>query len=422
MSHLTEATEAQPAWDPERARERFPAFESEPLRGLAYLDSAATGQRLGSALAAQERFYLTQNANARRGAHALAALATEAQESARARVAAFCKAKPEETLFAPSATMAINALARALGVAAGLGPGKTVVCSELEHHSNFLPWMEIARQSGAAFEVLPVDELGRLSEAAGAERLSRPDVAILAISALSNVTGCAPPTRALIAAAKSAGALTLVDAAQAIAHGEPWPEDRWGADCAVFSGHKAYAPFGVGVWLASEELQARLEPSLWGGGMVSDVALKDGVWRARWSRGPAKFEPGTQDSAAQSALGAALEEMRGWDAQALRQHEAELARWSAAELGRIPGVRILGDAQALEGMVSFHADWAHAHDIGTALDARGVLIRVGHHCAMPLMRRWGVSACSRASFGPYSTQQEARRLVEAVEFARRRLA
>lgn len=409
------------AWDPLSARSRFPAFESEPLKSLAYLDSAATGQRLGSALEAEERFYLSSNANARRGAHLLASLATQAQEGARERVARFCQARPEETVFAASATMAINIAARAMGKAAGLGPGKTVICTELEHHSNFLPWMELARESGAGFEALPVNEEGELDEAACVERLSRPDVALFAASALSNVTGAAPPLRALMKAAKSAGALTLADGAQAIAHGEAWPADRWGADCAVFSGHKAYATFGAAAWLASEELLDRLEPSWFGGGMVSDVSDKGAGWKARWSKGVAKFEPGTQNTASLSALAAALDEMSGWDREALREHEAALARWTAEELAKIPGVRVLGAAEKTEGVASFHASWAHAHDIGTALDARGVAIRVGHHCAMPLMRRWGIAACSRASFGPYSTREEAERLVEGVLFAKRRL-
>lgn len=408
---------AQGAWDPLAARRLFPAFSQEPMSSLAYLDSAATGQRLACALAAERDFYLDANANARRGAHLLAARATEIHERGRASVAAFCSVAPEQVIFAQSATMAINTLALALPSKARLGPARSVICSELEHHSNFLPWMELARRTGSAFEALQASAQGELDQQRSVERLSRPDVALFAISAQSNVTGEAPPTRALIAAARAAGAIAVVDAAQAVAHGE-WPSDLWGADFAVFSGHKIYATFGAGVLVAREGALDGLSPALFGGGMVSDVSIgADGQWRARWSSSVERFEPGTQNTAAVAALGAALEEVGEWDRGQLRAHEAALSSWSARELSGIPGVRVFGGSA---GIVAFHASWAHAHDIGTELDARGVAIRVGHHCAMPLIKRLGVSACSRASFGPYSSQQDAIRLIEGVQAARRR--
>lgn len=407
-------------WDPFKARLEFPAFELEPLNQLAYLDSAATSQRLAVALNAERDMYLTANGNAKRGGHPLAEAATLIQQKARETVAEFCHVKSDQVIFTSSATASINLAAQSLE---GMDlKGKIILTTELEHHSNFLPWMQLAQRKGASFEVLALaEDLDEVELQENAVALaSRPEVALLAITAQSNVTGAAPKKlRDIIAAAKSVGAITLVDASQAVAHGQ-WPKDLWEADMVVFSAHKLYASLGTGVLIVRPEMLQLMKPSLFGGGMVATLKQSaDHSWAARWFNGVEQFESGSQNTASLASLTAAIEHLKGWDRGALLQHEKALSDWTRTQLKRLPGITVIGSG-ASEGIVSFYASWAHAHDVGSILDAQGVCVRTGHHCAMPLMQSLKVTACVRASFGPYSTWTDARRLIEGVMSAHRR--
>jgi cysteine desulfurase/selenocysteine lyase len=372
-------------FDPEAIRRQF-AFFGSPKPPI-YLDSAATTQKPAVVLDAVRRFYETENGSAYRGLHPLAEAATARWEEARATVGEFLNApSPAWIVFTKSATESLNLLARSLGT--GWKRGDAVVASALEHHSNLVPWFQLKESAGIDVRVLPCDDEGALDLAALDGFLADGRVKLVAVTAQSNVLGVRPDLPAIIAKAKAAGALTCVDAAQAVSHG-PIDVAALGCDFLVFSGHKAFAPTGVGVLCARPDLLAAMPPFLGGGGMVRDVS-EEGFVPADV---PERFEAGTLPIGEAVGLMAALRWMRALPRGEVGAHERTLLE-DALALGEIPGARLLGprDSSKRHGCLSFTIDGLHAHDLADQLAARGFCLRSGHHCAEPLHRRLGLAA------------------------------
>lgn len=403
------------AWEPEKIRAKFGAYEDPSFAKLAYLDSAATSQRLEAAAWAGYQYERSALGNAHRGSHALAQKSSQALEGARSAIAKALGVSADCVALTSGATESANLLAQSLG--ALLGPEDSVYASAVEHHSNYLPWREAAARAGARFVEIPALRSGELDMDwfHAAVVVDRPR--IIALTAMSNVTGYKPPIEEMSALAKTANpsAVVVVDAAQAVSTGVG--ENLWGGDWAIFSGHKMHAPSGVGV-LAAREAGAfvDLPPGKVGGGMIRGFRA-DGS--PRWASGKALFEAGSANVGGAVALAAAFEELSTWDRSLLAAHKEALSSWLADELARIPDVRVLGSGQR-RGLVSFAAQWAHAHDIGTVLDSMGVIARVGHHCALPMMKAMDEMACVRFSFSSCSTESEALMALAGVQEAFRR--
>jgi len=402
--------------DATRIRADFPIL-CRQVHGkpLVYLDNAATTQKPQAVLDALARYYTQMNANVHRGIHALAEEATAAYEAVRAQTARFLHAPSERSIvFTRNTTEAINLFAHAWGRAA-LTTGDEILLTEMEHHSNLVPWQLLAKASGARLVFLPVTDDGRLQLEA-LDRLLSPRTKLVAITQLSNVLGTINPLETVIARAHRQGALVLVDAAQSVPH-LPVDVQALGCDALAFSAHKMLGPTGVGVLYAREELLQRMDPFLGGGEMISDVQLTSSTW----NEVPWKFEAGTPNIAGVVAFGAALAYLERLGLAAVHAHEQDLARYAIGQLRALGGVTLYGPVDpAVErsGAVSFNLDDLHPHDVGTVLDAEGVAVRAGHHCAKPLMRRLGVAATLRASFYVYNTRAEVDRLVAALRAAR----
>jgi cysteine desulfurase/selenocysteine lyase len=387
---------------------------------LVYLDSAATAQKPRCVVEALVRYYEGYNANVHRGAHTLADEATEAYEAARAAVAAFVGADPDGLVFTRNATEAINLVAQAWGRAA-LRPDDWIVATEMEHHSNLVPWQMVAAETGARLRVVPVDPAsGQVDEEALLGSLAdRPR--LVALTHCSNVLGTINPIARIAAAAHEYGALVLVDAAQSVPH-MPVDVAALGCDFLAFSAHKMCGPMGVGALWASPELLAAMPPFLGGGSMVGEV-WADG---ATWAEPPARFEAGTPSVADAVGFGAAVAYLSGLGMARVRAHEVDLTAYALARLGTLPGLRLYGpdDARARSGVLSFNlsdgrGELIHPHDVGTVLDAAGIAVRAGQHCAQPLLRRLGVPATVRASLYLYNTHDEVDRLVDELADCRR---
>ncbi len=389
-------------------------------RPLVYLDSGATSQHPRQVIEA-ERAYLEQhNAAVHRGAHQLSEEATDAYEAARARIAAFVGADPAELVFTKNATEAINLVAYAFSNAAGfpgaerfvLGPGDEVVITELEHHSNLVPWQELCRRTGATLRWYSVTDDGRL-DLDSVELSER--TKIVAFAHQSNVLGTILPVAELTRRARAVGALVLLDACQSVPH-MPVDLTALGVDFAVFSGHKMLGPTGIGVLYGRTELLAAMPPFLAGGSMIELVRMEG----TTYAPPPQRFEAGTPNSSQAVGLAAACDYLGAIGMDAVHAHELALAGAAIEGLSGIPGVRIVGPTTTADrgGAVSFVVDGVHAHDVGQVLDDRGVAIRVGHHCAWPLHRRFGVAATARATFAVYNTPSEVTALVEGVRAAR----
>jgi cysteine desulfurase / selenocysteine lyase len=408
--------------DLQKVRADFPIL-ARTVRGgkpLVYLDSGATSQRPRQVLDAERSFLEQHNAAVHRGAHQLAEEATDAYESARARIAAFVGADPAELVFTKNATEGINLVAYAFSNAAGfpgaerflLGPGDEIVVTELEHHADLVPWQELCRRTGATLRWYAVTDEGRID--IDSIRLSE-RTKIVAFAHQSNVTGAIAPVAELVARARVVGALTLLDACQSVPH-MPVHLANLGVDFAVFSGHKMLGPSGVGVLYGRSELLAAMPPFLTGGSMIEMVRLEGSTYAPP----PQRFEAGVPMTSQAVGLAAAVDYLGAIGMDAVAAHEATLTAAALAGLSAIPGVRIIGPATTEErgGAVSFVVEGVHAHDVGQVLDDRGVAIRVGHHCAWPLHRRFGVAATARASFAVYNSLDEVDTLVESVQAAR----
>jgi cysteine desulfurase / selenocysteine lyase len=395
----------------ERVRAAFPALEREVAgQPIAYLDSGASSQRALASIEAVSRYERRHHSNVHRGSHTLSAEATAAYEGARATIADHLGAADRrELIFVRNATEAINLVARAWGDA-NVGPGDRIVLTEMEHHSNIVPWQQLAERSGAEIEWVGIDEEGRLLEEELERALAR-EPKLLAITQVSNVLGTLNPIEEIAERAHAAGALVLVDGAQA-APKLPVDVGRLGVDFYAATGHKIYGPTGIGVLWAQLELLREMPPFLGGGSMIRKVT-REGT---TYADPPARFEAGTPAITQAIGMAAAVRWLDGIGMDAARGHEEELAAYALGRLAEIPGLRIFGPpaAPGRLGPVSFELEGIHAHDVSEILDRHGVAVRAGHHCAQPLMERLGVSATARASFGIYSAREEVDRLVDGL--------
>ena len=410
------AVKAQTRLDAERLRADFPIFEQQ-IHGkpLSYLDSAVTSQKPREVLDAMRTFYETSNANVHRGVYTLSERATAEFEGAREKVAAFVNApSAREIVFTRQATEALNLVAYAWGLN-NLGPGDLVVVTELEHHSNFVPWQYIAKRVGAELRMIHVNDEGELDLTGLDEVGEGGDVKVVATNLVSNALGTINPVEKLADWAHSQGAIMVVDAAQAAPH-HPVDVQALRCDFLALSAHKMCGPTGVGALWGRRELLESMEPFNLGGHMISKVRFEE----TTWGEIPHKFEAGTSPIAEAVGLGAAIDYLSEVGIEAIEAHEQELAAVTLERLGEIPGVVLYGPpAERRAGIVSFNVGEIHPHDVAQVLDSEGVAIRAGHHCCQPLMTRLGVAATNRASFYLYSVPGEIDRLVDGINKARR---
>jgi cysteine desulfurase/selenocysteine lyase len=410
-------TAAGRAFDPETIRADFPPLSREVRPGvpLTYLDSAATALKPRVVLDALAAYNGEYPANVHRGLHALSERATEAFEGAREGVARFLNApESEEVVFTRGTTESINLVALAWG-RANLKPGDEILLSAQEHHSNLVPWQLAAKATGATLVFADVRDDGTLDVDSARRLLKSGRVKMLPVTGMSNVTGAIPPVAELARLAHEHGSLILVDAAQSLPHG-PADVRALDVDFLAFSGHKLCGPTGVGVLWGKRPLLEAMPPLFGGGSMVLRVGLTD----ADWNDVPWKFEAGTPPIAEAIALGAALDYLAPLDWPAIRRHERALAERAHARLRELPGIRIVGPEPARKGgIVSFTSEGVHPHDLAQLADREGVAIRAGHHCAMPLHERLGLTATARASFLLYNTPEDADRLAHAIASAQR---
>ncbi len=403
-----------------RIRADFPIL-SRVMRGgcqLAYLDSGATSQRPVSVLDAERDFLVHSNGAVHRGAHQLMEESTDAYEQGRADIGAFVGADPDELVFTKNATEAINLVSYAIGddrFDRAIRPGDVIVTTELEHHANLIPWQELCRRTGAELRWYGVITEGPEAGRIDLDSLELDErVKLVAFSHHSNVTGAVAPVAELVARARAVGALTLLDACQSVPH-QPVDFHDLDVDFAAFSGHKMLGPTGIGVLYGRGDLLNALPPFLTGGSMIETVTME----ATTYAPAPQRFEAGTPMTSQVVGLGAAARYLQDIGMAAVEQHEAELVAAALAGLLSIDGVRIIGP-QSTEhrgSPVSFVVDGVHAHDVGQVLDDDGVAVRVGHHCAWPLHRRFGIAATARASFAVYNTAEEVDRLVAGVRRA-----
>jgi cysteine desulfurase/selenocysteine lyase len=396
-------------------RADFPIFSRTPSeRPLIYLDSGATSQKPRVVLDALSEHLRSHNANVHRGVYALAREADAAYEQARARVARFVGGDPATTIFTKNATEAINLVAYAWG-RANVGPGDAVLITQMEHHANIVPWQVLCRERGAELRYLEVDERGELSPAALDSELARGNVRLVAFAHISNVLGTINPVAEMTARIRSAGAVSLVDGAQAVPQ-LPVDVRALGADFYAWTGHKALGPTGIGVLHGRRELLEAMEPFLTGGDMIASVEFQS----ASWNELPYKFEAGTPPIAEAVGLGAAVEYLSELGMERVRSHERALTAYMLERLGEVPGLRAVGppEAESRGGLVSFTLDGIHPHDVAELADRGGVCIRAGHHCAQPLMRCLGVGATARASLGVYNDSADIDALVDALQAGR----
>jgi cysteine desulfurase/selenocysteine lyase len=400
-------------------RDEFPLLQrTVDGRRLVYLDSAATSQKPRVVLDALQRYYREFNANVHRGIYRIAEQATEEFEASRVRLAAFLgAARPEEIVFTRGTTEAINLVAATWG-RTRVGVDDEILLTEMEHHSNIVPWQLVAAERGARLRYVPVTDEGRLDLDA-LDRLLTDRTRLVALTHQSNVLGTVNPVRQIAERAHAAGAHVLVDAAQSVPH-QPVDVAALGADFLAFSGHKMLGPTGSGgLWARYELLEAM--PPYHGGGEMIVVVEAD---RSTYKAPPHKFEAGTPNIADSIALGAAVDYLRAVGLEAIAAHERELTAYALERLREVPGLRILGplDARDRGGAVSFTMDVAHPHDIAQVLDGEGIAIRAGHHCAQPLHRRFGVAASARASVHLYNTPEDIDALVAGLATVRRLFA
>jgi cysteine desulfurase / selenocysteine lyase len=412
-------TTTKPAAAPfpiEKVRASFPALEREVNgRPVAYLDSGASAQRVLASIQAVDRYERAHHSNVHRGSHTLSAEATAAYEGARATVADHLGAGDRrEVVFVRNATEAINLVARTWGDA-NVGEGDRILLTEMEHHSNVVPWQQLAARAGAVIDWVPVDDDGLLEMGALAELLERRPK-LLAVAHVSNVLGTENPLAEIARLAHEAGALVLADGAQA-APKLPLEVASLGVDFYALTGHKLYAPTGIGALWAKLDLLREMPPFLGGGSMIRKVT-KEGV---SFADPPARFEAGTPAIAQAIGMASALRWLDGLGMGAVRKHEQAIADYALEQVAEVPGLRVFGPPRGPErlGPVSFEIDGIHAHDVSEILDRHGVAVRAGHHCAQPLMDRFRIAATARASFGVYTTEEEIDRLVEGLHDARR---
>jgi cysteine desulfurase/selenocysteine lyase len=391
----------------------FPALR-ERVNGqvLVYLDNGATTQKPQVVIDAVAEFYAHDNANVHRAVHALSQRATEAYEAARGKVRRFFNAQAaEDIIFVRGTTEAINLVAQSYA-RPRLGPGDEILISAMEHHSNIVPWQMVCAQTGAVLKVAPINDAGELDLPAY-ERMVGPRTKLVAITHVSNALGSVVPATRVIEVAHGRGVPVLLDGAQAVAH---LPVDVRALDCDfyAFSGHKIFGPTGIGVLYGKKALLEAMPPYQGGGDMISAVAFE----HTEYNELPYKFEAGTPNIAGVIGLGAALDYVSDIGLDAIGAHEGDVLAYATTEVAAVPGLRIIGTAREKAGILSFVMEGVHPHDIGTILDQHGVAIRAGHHCAMPLMQRYGISGTARASFALYNTRSNVDALVSGLHKVR----
>jgi cysteine desulfurase/selenocysteine lyase len=388
----------------------FPVLSQE---GLTYLDSAATAQTARPVIEAMDEYYTEYRASIHRGVYPLAARATDAYESARDRVAAFAGSTPGETIFTRNATEAINLVAYSWG-RANVRAGDLVLVTQMEHHSNLVPWQVLCSQVGAELAYVPIDDDGQLRLDALDELFARRPK-LLAVAHVSNVLGTVNPIAEIARRARAAGTVVVVDGAQAAPH-LPVDVAALGADFYTWTGHKAYGPTGIGILHGRRELLEAMPPFLAGGHMISRV----GDFESQWAEPPARFEAGTMPVAEAIGLGAAVDYLSGLGMDSVWEHSRDVVGYAVERLLEVPGLTLHGpaDVSARATVCSFALEGVHPHDVAEILGRDGVCVRAGHHCAQPLMRRLGVPASSRASFAVHSTRDEVDRLIAGLDRVR----
>ncbi|MBM4227130.1 MAG: cysteine desulfurase [Gammaproteobacteria bacterium] len=417
MSSLAEARPAASKFAVERVRADFPILETRINgRPLVYLDNAATTHKPRAVLDALEHFYTHDNANIHRGVHTLSQRATAAFEAAREKVAGFLNAADScEIIFTRGTTEAINLVAQSYA-RSQLVAGDEILIGEAEHHANIVPWQILREQIGIVLKVVPVNDAGELEPEAIAARVTA-RTRLLAFGHVSNALGSINPVKEIVAEARKVGAKVLLDGAQAVAHGRV---DVQALDCDfyAFSGHKLFGPTGIGVLYGKRALLEAMPPYQGGGDMIKTVTFE----ATEYADLPHKFEAGTPHISGGIGLGAAIDYFLSLDLAGALAHEQDLLAYATARASEMPGLRIIGTAREKEAVLSFLIDGLHPQDIGVLLDSQGVAIRTGHHCAMPVMQRFGVPGTARASFAFYNTRQEVDVFFAALEKARRMLA
>ena len=398
------------AFDVARIRQDFPILE-QTVNGkpLVYLDNAATSQKPRSVIDAVARYYATENSNIHRGVHTLSQMATDDYEEARSKVQRFINAADlHEIVFVRGTTEGINLVAQTFG-RANLHAGDEIVVSAMEHHSNIVPWQMLCQQTGAKLRVIPMNDAGELL-VDEYEKLLNPRTKLVSIAHVSNALGTINPVKTMVRMARARGAHVLLDGAQAVPH---CPVDVQDLDCDfyAFSGHKLYGPTGVGVLYGKAHLLDAMPPYQGGGEMIKSVTFEETLYNAL----PFKFEAGTPNIAGGIGLGAAVDYVNDLGLDRIGAYEASLLEYGTRLLSGMSNVRIIGTASQKSGILSFVMDGVHPHDVGTILDAEGIAIRTGHHCAQPVMQRFGIPATARASFAFYNTREEIDALVKGLD-------
>ncbi len=398
------------AFNVEAIRRDFPIL-AQQVHGhpLVYLDNAATSQKPRAVIDAGSRYYERDNANIHRGVHFLSEHATGEHEAARRTVQRFINAADtHEIIFVRGATEGINLVAQTYG-RTHVGTGDEILVSAMEHHSNIVPWQMLCEEKGAKLRVIPINDRGELL-LDDVQKLLTPKVKLLAVTHVSNALGTVVPLRQIVEMAHAAGVPVLVDGAQAVPHIKVDVQEL-DCDFYAFSGHKVYGPTGIGVLYGKSELLSLVPPYQGGGDMIRSVTFEKTTYNAL----PYKFEAGTPDIAGAIGLGKAIEYLNQLGIENIAAHEHELLTYATESLLAVPGIRLIGTASDKAAVISFVMDDIHPHDIGTILDREGIAIRTGHHCAQPVMQRFGVPATARASFALYNTRQEVDALVAGIK-------
>ncbi|HEV2320997.1 MAG TPA: cysteine desulfurase [Gammaproteobacteria bacterium] len=413
MSKVSHKVRESMGFDPLRWRRDFPILHTQVHgKPLVYLDNAATSQKPQVVIDAVSRYYETSNANVHRGVHYLSEVATAAYEGAREKVRAYIGAvSVREVIFTRGTTESINLVAQSYA-RPRLKAGDEIILSEMEHHSNIVPWQLVAQQTDAVLKVIPINDAGELVPGAY-EQLFNPRTRLVALSHVSNALGTVNPVKEMVAFAHAQGVPVLLDGAQAMPHMRVDVREL-GCDFYAFSGHKMFAPTGIGILYGKEALLDAMPPWQGGGEMIRIVRFGETTYNDL----PHKFEAGTPDIAGAVGLGAAVDYLRAVDLEAAQPYEQELLAYGTERLKSEPGVKLVGTARHKTGVLSFVMDGVHPHDLGTIVDQEGVAIRTGHHCAMPVMERYGLPATARASLAFYNTRADLDALVAALHKAR----
>jgi cysteine desulfurase/selenocysteine lyase len=414
VSHLAESRAQSGSFDVMRLREDFPILKVKVHgKPLVYLDNGATSQKPQAVIDALNRYYSAENSNIHRGVHYLSEHATTVYEAARGKIRQFINARADkEIIFVRGTTEAINLVAQCYG-RSFLKAGDEIIVSAMEHHSNIVPWQILCEQTGAKLRVIPINHEGELVMEEF-RRLLNDKTKFVSITHVSNALGTIVPVKEIVALAHERGVPVMLDGAQAVPHLRVDVQDL-GCDFYAFSGHKLFGPTGVGVLYGRAELLEKMPPYQGGGDMISLVTFE----KTHYNVLPYKFEAGTPHIAGGIGLGAAIDYLLTLNWQQLATHEHKLLSYATDSLVGIDGLRIIGTAKEKAGVLSFVLDHVHAHDVGTILDQEGVAVRAGHHCAMPVMQRFGVPATTRASFAFYNTTEEIDVLVRAIHRVRK---